>query len=200
MNAGKAFYKDLDNNKTTLQEAKVIQYEPMDDTDIRYYFPDAKIMSYSELPEYNTIDELVPKDLDYVFLLYEEKPNYGHWVLISKYNDLIEYFDSYGGSIDEPLSWVPLEQRKQIGVGKPFLTDLLKNTNYNDYGLIYNAYDFQDDTDNKISTCGRWCCLRLKTILNNRMPLITFINMMKDIKKKSKLRYDVIVSDLINKY
>jgi hypothetical protein len=200
MTTEKTLLKKIKDNNVSLEQAKQIQYEPMDDTDIRYYFPDARIVSYSELSNYETIDDLLPKDLDYVFLLYEEKPNYGHWVLLSKYNDLIEYFDSYGGSIDEPLSWVPLEQRKIIGVGKPYLTNFLKNTNDNDYGLIYNAYDFQDETDNKISTCGRWCCLRLKTILNNRMPLITFINMMKDIKKKSKLRYDVIVSDLINKY
>jgi hypothetical protein len=147
-----------------------------------------------------TIDDLLPKDLDYIFLLYEEKPNYGHWVLLSKYNDTIEMFNSYGDNyIDEPLYWLPLERRKKLGTGIPYLTNLLKNTNYCDYAIIFNEYDFQDETDNKISTCGRWCSLRLKTILNKRMPLITFINMMKDIKNKTKLRYDVIVSDLINK-
>jgi len=200
MTTEKTLLKNLIENDVSLKEAKKIQYEPMDDTDIRYYFPDARIVSYSELSNYKTIDDLLPKDLDYIFLLYEEKPNYGHWVLLSKYNDTIEMFNSYGDDyIDEPLYWLPLSQRKMLGTGTPYLTNLLKNTNYNDYGIIFNQYDFQDETDNKIATCGRWCSLRLKTILNKRMPLITFINMMKDIKKTTKLRYDIIVSDLINK-
>jgi hypothetical protein len=200
MTTEKTLLKNLIENDVSLKEAKKIQYEPMDDTDIRYYFPDARIVSYSELLDYKTIDDLLPKDLDYIFLLYEEKPNYGHWVLLSKYNDTIEMFNSYGDDyIDEPLYWLPLSQRKMLGTGTPYLTNLLKNTNYNDYAIIFNEYDFQDETDNRISTCGRWCSLRLKTILNKRMPLITFINMMKDIKKTTKLRYDIIVSDLINK-
>jgi hypothetical protein len=200
MTTEKTLLKKLIENDVSLKEAKKIQYKPMDDTDIRYYFPDARIVSYSELSDYKTIDDLLPKDLDYIFLLYEEKLNYGHWVLLSKYNDTIEMFNSYGDDyIDEPLYWLPLSQRKMLGTGTPYLTNLLKNTNYNDYAIIFNEYDFQDETDNRISTCGRWCSLRLKTILNKRMPLITFINMMKDIKKTTKLRYDIIVSDLINK-
>jgi len=183
-----------------VNEAKKVQYKPMDDSDIKYYFPNARIMDYGELSKYETIDDLLPKDTDAIFLLYEETQNYGHWVLLSKYNDTIEMFNSYGDRyIDEPLTWVDMNTRKLLGSSKPYLTDLLKNTNYNDYAIIYNAYDFQDDKNLKISTCGRWCCLRWKTILNTHMPLETFIKMMKDVKKETNQPYDIIVSDIINK-
>lgn len=200
MNTEKQLINELNNNSVDLLQARKIQFKPMDDSDIKFYFPDARIMTYSELSKYETIDDLLPKDIDAIFLLYEEKPNYGHWVLLSKYNNTIEMFNSYGDKfIDEPLYWVSPEVRKMLGSAKPYLTNLLRNTNYNDYAIIFNAYDFQDDKNLKISTCGRWCCLRLKTILNSMMPLITFIKMMKDIKSKTKLKYDIIVSDLINK-
>jgi hypothetical protein len=200
MTTKNALINEMKNNETSIQEAKQIQYKPMDDSDIRYYFPNARIMDYAELSKYETIDDLLPYDIDAIFLLYEETENYGHWVLLSKYNETIEMFNSYGDNyIDEPLTWVKMPMRKLLGSSKPYLTNLLKNTNYNDYAIIYNAYDFQDDKNLKISTCGRWCCLRWKTILNNRMPLIKFINMMKEIKKETNQPYDVIVSDLINK-
>jgi len=197
----KAVIKELNNNNVNIEEAKEIQYKPMDDEDIKHYFPNAKIMAYNELSDYETIDDLLPNEIDAIFLLYEETENYGHWVLIAKYNDTIEIFNSYGDSyIDEPLYWVKYDVRKKLGSAKPYLTNLLKNTNYNDYDIIFNAYDFQNDKNLKIATCGRWCCLRLKTILNKNMSLQEFINMMKNVRKETGLTYDIIVSDLINKY
>ena len=35
-----------------------IKYESLDDEDIRYYLPDARIMKYSELSKYNTIETI----------------------------------------------------------------------------------------------------------------------------------------------
>ena len=47
-----------------------IKYESLDDEDIRYYLPDARIMKYSELSKYTTIEQLLPKHKSYVVLLY----------------------------------------------------------------------------------------------------------------------------------
>lgn len=185
--------------KNNFLKASKIQFKPMDDLDIKFYFPDARIMEYSQLSNYNTIDELLPNETDAIFLLYEEKENYGHWVLLSKYDDKIEVFNSYGDKyIDEPLYWVNINQRRKLGSAKPYLTNLLKNTNFKNYDILFNAYDFQNDNNLKIATCGRWCCLRLKTILYN-ISLEEFIDVMKKVKKEVNKPYDVIVSELINK-
>ena len=48
--------------------------EPMDDGDIRFYFPRAKIMQYSGLKRFNNIEQLLPKQPDFVFILYEDSP------------------------------------------------------------------------------------------------------------------------------
>jgi hypothetical protein len=190
----------MKTDNDTINNAKQIELEPMDDSDIRYYFPDARILSYDELYQYDTIDDLLPKPFDAIFLLYLQKENYGHWCLLSKYDNTIEMFNSYGDKyIDEPLYWTSKQMRQKLGVIKPHLRYLLENTNINDYDIIFNGYDFQDETNDKISTCGRWCVLRLKTLIKNKMSLSNFIKMMKDIKQKSGLPYDIIVSDLINK-
>jgi len=189
------YYNKLNNNNISKEEADIIKYSPMGDDTIRSYFPDAKILLVSELANYNNIDELLPSNPDFVILLYQSSPNNGHWVLLSKYDDTLEYFDSYGGVIDKPLSWTPIGIRTKLGEGKPLLSNLLENT---DYDLIYNAVDFQDKKDNKISTCGRWCSLRWNTIKTKRMSLVEFIDMMKALKKATGRTYDNIVSDLVS--
>jgi hypothetical protein len=46
--------------------------------DIKKYLPDAKIIEYNDLIEYNTIDDLLPKDRDSVIILIETDDNCGH--------------------------------------------------------------------------------------------------------------------------
>jgi hypothetical protein len=99
---------------TEQQEEQVIE-EPMGDDDIRKYFPNAKIITYSSLNDFNDINELLPKDKDYTFLLIEDSPNKGHWVCVSKYGDVVEFFDSYGGQPDSQLKWNSKEKNNQLG-------------------------------------------------------------------------------------
>ncbi len=56
----------------------------------------AKIIKYSELGHLYDIDQLLPDEKDYCILLYDERPNRGHWTDLSKHNGLYEHFDSYG--------------------------------------------------------------------------------------------------------
>ncbi len=103
---------------------------------------------------------------------------------MSKYDNIIEYFDSYGGFIDEPNRWTGIKARRLLGEGILYLTIMLRNTKYD---VIYNGYDFQNAKNGAIATCGRWSILRLKTILQNKMQLNDFIKMMKQLKKSTKL-------------
>jgi hypothetical protein len=192
------YYNEFENNNVSLDQAKKIQYDAMGDDTIRKYFPDAETITYDELKKYNSIDSLLPNNNSFIYLLYQSSPNYGHWTLLSRYNinniDIIEYFDSYGGYIDEPLEWSETDNHK-LGQGKTYLSSLLDGSNYD---IIYNAYDFQNEDNLDIATCGRWCVLRNMTIQNNNMSLDNFIKMMKFLKSKTNEPYDIIVSDLIN--
>ena len=84
----------------------LIKYRPMDDQDITHYLPNARLMTYNELSEIQNITDLLPKHKSYVIILYPVKSvTDGHWVCLTRYRQTIEYFDSYGGKPDVPLSW-----------------------------------------------------------------------------------------------
>jgi hypothetical protein len=191
------YLNELNNNDVDYNEVQKIKYDPMSDGDIRYYFPKSKILTVNEISKYNTIDELLPENIDHVFILWESSINRGHWCLIikDKENNLIEYFDPYGYYYTAPIYWVGAGMREKLNL-KPYVKDLLENSNYN---IEYNGFNFQNKTDKKMSTCGRHCCFRLMTFLNHRMSLYQYITLMKWLKKNTKLTYDEIVSDLINK-
>lgn len=185
----------IDNNDINNNDLKKIELDSMGDNDIRYYYPNAKIMNISDLEQYNDINQILPNEKDYCFLLYEHKPFVGHWTIITKNNNNISYFDSYGGKIDNPINWINKEQQEKLNV-KPYLSDMLINSNYN---IDYNGIDFQNKKNNNIATCGRHCCTYLKTFLNYNFDLDDYIDFMKTLKSKTDLNYDYIVSEIINK-
>lgn len=117
----------------------------------------AKIVIYGEVQKYKRIEDMLGR-YGACFLLYEMKPNYGHWCLIFKRSDsVLEFFDPYGEYIDDELLYVPREFRNMSGQGFPHLSKLL----YNYKGKIeYNEFPFQSE-EKGIRTCGRWCVVRL---------------------------------------
>ena len=65
----------------------------LSDSDIRRILgSDTRIIKYSNLAPYNSLDELLTKPVDYCVILDEDAPNHGHWVAVSKYNDMFEHF------------------------------------------------------------------------------------------------------------
>ena len=116
----------------------------MDDGDIRFYFPRAKIMQYSGLKRFNNIEQLLPKQPDFVFILYEDSPKNGHWTALTRDTaNNINYFDSYGGVVDKPLSWTGLQERQRLGEGSPMLSALLDKTSL---PVFYNNVDYQSNS------------------------------------------------------
>jgi hypothetical protein len=185
-------------NKGEIQE---LVSEPLTDLDIRKYFPDADIISSSDIGNFNSISDLFPENKKCIFVIYESMPNYGHWVLISRYpNNVFEYFDSYGNEIDAPIDWVNSQKQKLLDL-KPYLSDLLEKEQKNNknINIIYNSKDFQKENKIRtIATCGRHCILRAKTIINDGQQLTDYIKMMNTIKSLSGYNYDDIVSAIIN--
>ena len=170
--------------------------EPMDDTDIRAYYPNAKIMKYSDLKDYKTITQLLPKDKSFVFLLYQHAQNEGHWVLLMRYGSTIEFFCSYGSAIDAPLKWTNPRDRQMLGEAVPYLSNLLRAQK--DFNVIHNPVQYQSKGSDK-ATCGAHDVMRLSQMLNHGQDLTDYYDYMTRIKKESGLSYDEIVANFVSK-
>jgi hypothetical protein len=113
-----------------------------------------KVVVYSDLINYDTIDQLL-HPFGRVVLLYEQERNIGHWVCIHKQDNTLIYFDSYGLRPDDPQSWIGEKKRKELYDNMRYLSILLKKSPYN---IEYNEYELQAPL---VRTCGKWVCCRL---------------------------------------
>jgi hypothetical protein len=175
-------------------QIEVIEETPMGDDSIHEYFPGAKIIKYSELNNIKSIDELLPKNKSYFFMLIEDSPSKGHWVAVNRINDELEFFDSYGGQPDSQLKWIGMEERVGLGQASKRLTELFKDSGME---VNYNPVKYQEKGDD-IQTCGRHCCLRIKMMLEGK-DLDAYNNYMEALKHSSGMNYDEIASFFINR-
>lgn len=165
---------------------------PMSDADIKEYV-NAPILKYSELSKYPTLHDLLPNVKDCIFLLYEDSPNRGHWVLISRPKEgVAEYFDSYAGYVDAPLQWTSKEERIELGAGRKFLSMLFNKC---DEDVVYNRVVYQKDGIG-INDCGRWCVLRALK-MKAGMDLNQFHKYVKNEDKKYVGDKDALVAQLV---
>jgi hypothetical protein len=171
--------------------------EPMDDQDIRSYFPNAKVMRYSGLARLSDIEQLLPTDKSYVFLLYEQTPGSGHWVALMRYGKTIEFFCSYGSKIDAPLRWNNPRDNAMLGQTQPYLSMLL-NKAKGKFRAIYNPVAYQSKRDG-VATCGAWDVMRINQLKNHNQDLHEFHEFMESVKKETGLTYDEIVVNYVSK-
>lgn len=171
--------------------------EPMDDSDIRQYLPNAKIMRYSALARISDIEQLLPTDKSYVVLLYENTPGSGHWVALLRYGRTIEFFCSYGSKIDAPLRWQNPRDNAMLGQTAPFLSQLL-NKAKRKFRAIHNPVAYQSKRDG-VATCGAWDVMRINQMKNHNQDLQDFHHFMESVKKETGLTYDEIVVNYVSK-
>ena len=167
----------------------------MSGQDILSYLPNCKIIEYNDLAEYSEITDLLTKPIDYVIILIETvAESIGHWVAVLKYNNNIEFYNSYGEGPDvQKNTLISKKKNIEFGQTKNYLTNLLLNCNYS---IIYNKLSLQKYDGS--ATCGRWVTLRILCLLKDNMNLKRFLEFMIDLKKKSKNKsYDKIVCELI---
>ena len=84
------------------------------------------VVKYSELTDYNTINDLLPNDKDFKIILIESKLNSGHWCCVMKYKNIIEYFNSYGTAPEYDFKFIPTRIKHLLGQGGCLLSKLLK--------------------------------------------------------------------------
>lgn len=118
-----------------------------------------KLMKYNEFAHHNDIEDCFGK-YDHVLVMYMTTSEFrGHWCLLVRSGNQIQFFDSYGMFMDDQLDFSKDEQFKaQHNMYYPFLTKLLykspKVVNYNELQL----QNWKSNTN----TCGRWCALFAK--------------------------------------
>jgi len=187
----------LINKINNTEDDDDLELDSIGDDNIKQVLPDCKIYTYNELKN-KKIDDILPSNKSYCIILYQNTPNSGHWTCLLRKNNIIEYFDSYGGKIDEPLKWISKEKNLNLGIDKPFLSDMLKNSKYI---FNYNDFDFQSQKNHEISTCGRWCILRLLLYKYSDIMIKDFQKIIQTIKKKlKKSSYDEIATRIIDIY
>ena len=115
-----------------------------------------KIMKYSELENYNNIDELIPDKDDFRILLLESQPRVGHWVCLIRKGDTLEFFDSYGKSHKGELKFIPKIINKMLNQPDDYLTRIMKSSK----NPIFSLLKLQSENPN-IATCGRHVVSRI---------------------------------------
>jgi hypothetical protein len=179
-------------------KVREIEATPMGDNNIRKYFPNAKILKYSELADIHDISQLLPQPKSFFFLLYEHAPNEGHWTVVNRYidngRDTICFFCSYGSKIDGPLYWNSPATNRQLGQDKPYLSLLLKKSGKH---LVYNKVQYQSK-QSPIATCGAFAVLWIKANIRDNMSIQEFHEWIAEIKKETGLSYDAIASNAIS--
>ncbi len=137
-----------------------------------------KVIKYSVLKVYNSIDQLFGRDKAVVILFgWEPNVNSGHWVVLTRSSDpdyvkdyekrtgkhwngepIISYYNSYGKKIDYELSRMNPNWRKESGQDHDYLGELLNKYN----GAVdYNEKQMQSN-DKDDACCGRYAGWRAR--------------------------------------
>lgn len=175
--------------------------EYISDSDLTHYLGrnyNKKIIKYSDLADVKSIDKLLPGKKNSRIILLENERNSGHWVLLIKDNNTIEYFNSYGKRPSIELDYNSPEKNKQLNQDHKYLNDLLTES-LNKYDIIYNKIPFQKLDDN-VATCGKHTLFRYICWKILKMDLYNYIQFMNELKKKFKMDADYIVTMLINSH
>jgi len=160
--------------------------------DLAKYLDNPHIVKYSEIKNYNSIDALFDGNM-YIIVLIESSKNHGHWTCLLRYDNCIEIFDSYGGSIDHELKFISQKMRDKLGEKNKSLSDLLNKSKFK---IITNNYKFQSEIEG-IDTCGRWILARLLMFECGGMKAKEFENFIKSNAKKLNLTSDELVLKMI---
>jgi hypothetical protein len=164
----------------------------LSDGDINAVLGEFKPILYSELVNYNSIEDLLRNDYDWRIILIETKQNSGHWTCIMRVPNKYYYFNSYGQSYNKDLYLIPKMVRKILGQSDNYLNELLRDKN-----VEYNAYKLQGDTS---AVCGRYVMFVIDYICNHHNSLQDTIKFIKNKKKELGLKsYDETIIALTNK-
>jgi len=180
-----------------MSEAEIqrIVRKPLSDADLKHILgDDLKIIQYSDLAKYSTLNDLLPQPTDDCILLYEQEEDSGHWVALMRYAHTVEYFDPYGNKWDAPLTWNSRGKNQELGQSMKYLSGLLERTALK---RIYSPYHFEK-MSNKVNTCGPHCAHRIYRLRHDNMDLTDYYSYMEDAEEKLKATPDEVVAEFVD--
>lgn len=132
----------------------------------------ANVLTYSNLENFDDIDDVLGPHNALILLYQTTDPSYGHWVCLFKNGDEINFFDPLGIFPDKEIDLIPKKMRKVFYDDDKHLTRLLYN-----YGgkIVYNEVPLQKNIDG-VNTCGRHVACRL---IFRDIPQDDYISFMK---------------------
>jgi hypothetical protein len=139
---------------------EVVTEYALGENDIKKMIPTLNVISYPELLEAKSIDDVFDYKGRLILLYLTLDQSTVHWVCLLKLrnSNIIEYFDPYGNyKPDGESKWISTEKQKEFGQYSKKLTQLLDESPYE---IKSNAYPFQKDKRD-MNTCGRHCVTRL---------------------------------------
>jgi hypothetical protein len=182
--------KEIKKTKSLESMKKILEYS-LSDSDIRHILGDnCKIVEYNDLDKFESMEDLLPNDTDYVVILIESAPSKGHWCSITKANKRITLFDSYGSKLEDELNFISKAMNRMLGNTKQELENLIKSVP-DDYEVIYNKTKLQAEKPD-ISTCGRWNCAWLQ-MFKLGYDLEEFLRIVEEQCKSTGLPPDVLM-------
>jgi hypothetical protein len=153
------------------------------------------IIKYSELADYNTINDLLPNDNDFKIILIESKMNTGHWCTVMKYKNIIEYFNSYGTVMGYDFKFISKFAMRMLGQSENLLTKLLLTKNKGQK-IYYNKKKLQQNNDG-VNTCGRHVVARVLA-MKCGYELDEYIAKVEEKVEETKKPIDILVVDWIS--
>ena len=121
-----------------------------------------------------------------VVILFETRPNVGHWTLLFDRGNSIEFFDSYGLKPDQELRKIDKSYRIESNQLYPKLLTLLSESGRK---IEYSPYKLQR-IGASVNTCGRWVVIRY---LNKNLTIDEFHKSIMNLARKEGLTPDKLV-------
>ena len=166
--------------------------KPISDLDIQSKLNgNTRIIFYEEL---NNVENIIPLlDKGSLVILFTSKPNYGHWIALVRTPEGIEYFDSYGNTVEAAKKNVNRKFLIKTNQYKNRLAELLERAS-RFVPIHYNNHKLQKRSKT-ISTCGKHVILR---ILNRNLTIDEYNKQLRDLSKVLKKTPDEIVDMIYN--
>ncbi len=150
--------------------------------------PGSRIISYPEIKEYSSIEELFGRSKKLIILYLNEVQgnNYnGHWCCLLKRREgrdtVVEFDDPYALPPDDELLWHSKQKLASLGEEHNYLEMLLHDFSLKPNHFVdYNEDKLQSDRED-ISTCGRWIVLRCHFY---KIPLEQYQDFWRDLKRR----------------
>ena len=145
---------------------------------LKYLDDECNIILYTELKDYNNINEVLGLHKKAV-ILYQNDENSGHWTCLYKNQtpNTIYFFDSYGLMIDKEFKFITKNIKKQLGIDYNYLSKLLYDSKNK---IEFNEHQLQTYKTG-YNTCGRWVSYRLK---HNNLDIDQFNELFTNFKNK----------------